>query len=946
MKNVLLTIFLSLLLLNLVISQEISKYNKVKPNTIILKIKEEYKDICGQKSIDNNVLNIFLTSINVKQINKKFPLHKSPKTKYNKYGNKLVDLSLIYEIEYENKHTKTNKIFNYLNSLNIIEYAEPHYIPQLLYRPNDPDTASQYYLDNLQVYDAWDICKGDTSVVIGITDTGIDFLRDELVSNVNYNYNDPMGNLTDDDNDGYIDNFKGWDIGENDANPQWNENDIPGKNPHGVAVASLPCSGTDDDTAMAGIGFNTRFLPIKISDKDGLLIEAYNGIVYAADHGCCIINCSWGGPFGHYYGQDVINYATYNKNSLVIAAAGNVSINQDLYPASYQNVLSVANTDQNDHKGGSSYGYHIDVAAPGTAVYIAYYDDFLIEPIYRNGWGTSFSSPIVAGCAAIIKAHYDSLNALQIGEVLRITADNIDTIPFNTPYAGLLGSGRVNLYRAVSDTLTPSVRFNNIEYNNNTTTANFQENDTIFIRGKYTNYLAPATNLTATITCMSTNVQIISNLNNIGSLATLDTTNNNTNPFIIKLLPGVNYDEKIIIKISYTDNNYSAFEYFDFVVNASIVNIDTNNIATSLTSIGKIGYENYYPPNGMGFIYKGTYEMLYEAGLMVASSGNNVSDCIRGENDFSIIAKVEQVLPAVVSDFDVNAIFNDDNSNTSPIELEITQNTYAWNDSVSKDFIIVKYDIVNKNTIIIDSLYVGIFADWDINNPFINTIGFNQNNNISYTNSNDGFDLYAGMQLLSGGQLNHYALDNDSGGVGGIDISDGFSTAEKVLALSTSRHNAGQNGNDVVDIISSGPFTLPVGDTLTVAFALHGNIHINYLLEAAANAQAIYDSLFSVGIKNVNTVNNDIEIFPNPTKGKFTVKEKNLSAGQVGIQTIEILDVTGKPIKHIVIAKSREAKSASSAYRHSVDLSSQSKGIYFIKITSDIGTCVRKLIIE
>ena len=99
---------------------------------------------------------------------------------------------------------------------------------------------------------------------------------------------------------------------------------------------------------------------------------AYEGIVYAAEHGCSIINCSWGGwSSAGPYGQDIVNYATNNMNSLVVAACGNANNDYSCYPASYDNVLSVAATDIYDHKWidptgtGSSYGIYVDISAPG-----------------------------------------------------------------------------------------------------------------------------------------------------------------------------------------------------------------------------------------------------------------------------------------------------------------------------------------------------------------------------------------------------------------------------------------------------------------------------------------------------------------------------------------------------------------------------------------------------
>ncbi|GAI36367.1 unnamed protein product, partial [marine sediment metagenome] len=130
----------------------------------------------------------------------------------------------------------------------------PHYLPELLYTPDDPLNIYQYYLDTIKAYDAWEICKGDSNIVIGITDTGVDIDHEDLQGNIYYNYNDPINGI-DDDNDGFIDNFRGWDLGENDNNPQWEIND------HGVVVTGIAGARTDNGIGISGVGFKSRFLP-------------------------------------------------------------------------------------------------------------------------------------------------------------------------------------------------------------------------------------------------------------------------------------------------------------------------------------------------------------------------------------------------------------------------------------------------------------------------------------------------------------------------------------------------------------------------------------------------------------------------------------------------------------------------------------------------------------
>ena len=209
----------------------------------------------------------------------------------------------------------------------LVEYAEPRYIPELLYEPNDPSTGSQYYLGKIQAYDAWDIAQGDTNTVIAIVDTGMDMDHGDLIYNIAYNTDDPLDG-TDNDNDGFVDNFRGWDMGDNDNFPQ-NE-----MNEHGTLCAGLASADTDNGIGIAGPGFKCRLLPVKIQDSDSLLTRSYEGIVYAAEQGAQIISCSWGDTHYARFEQDMVSYAAINKDALVVAACGNDNNIRNFYPAS------------------------------------------------------------------------------------------------------------------------------------------------------------------------------------------------------------------------------------------------------------------------------------------------------------------------------------------------------------------------------------------------------------------------------------------------------------------------------------------------------------------------------------------------------------------------------------------------------------------------------------
>src|SRR5690606_32172444 len=145
---------------------------------------------------------------------------------------------------------------------------------------------------------------------------------------------------------------------------------------------------------IAGVVFKSKFLPVKVfSSSDQGSFRGYEGIVYAVQQGCQIINLSWGGPgFPSAFEQDIINYAAINRNVVIVAAAGNTDQELDFYPASYQNVLSVGSVTNKDVKSpGHTYSYAIKIAAQGTNLYTTGNSN---NSHYGTGTGSSYASPM------------------------------------------------------------------------------------------------------------------------------------------------------------------------------------------------------------------------------------------------------------------------------------------------------------------------------------------------------------------------------------------------------------------------------------------------------------------------------------------------------------------------------------------------------------------------
>ncbi|TND02586.1 MAG: subtilisin-like serine protease [Bacteroidetes bacterium] len=796
------------------------------PKTMLVKVTPQFRSACGPNSIAIDAVQKYFSSLGVYSVEKTFPTVKAPEKATNAWGAPMIDLTTIYTVKF-NADMDLEKAIGKLFNMGFFEYVEPYFIPSTKLTPNDQfaTSASSYHIYKIVAastsgMSGWDISTGSASIVIGITDTGTELSHPDLTNQIAYNTADPIdGN--DNDGDSYTDNYRGWDVGMNDNDPTW-QGDA-----HGVHVSGCASAQVNNTIGVAGSGYNCKFLPVKIADASGTLIASYQGITYAADHGCKVINCSWGGTGGGSFGQNVIDYATNNTDALVIAASGNNSQDQAFYPAAFDRVLSVASTGSNDIRSSfSNYNYTVDVCSPGSNINATW-----TGGSYTTQSGTSMASPVCAGAAAIVRAYYPSYNALQAGQRLKQTTDYIYSIGSNSLYMNKLGTGRINLYKALTDPAAPSIVWENKLTTDNNDNA-FVINDTMFITGDFKNYLANATGVTATLTAVSggTYVTIIDGSTSPGSINTLQAVNNGpADPFKVKINTNAPANQNVIFKVSITDGTYTFDYFFTEVVNVDYINVAINDVSSSITSKGLIGYNMDAQQQGLGFTYMNSGSLLYEASLMIGKSSTAVSDMARGTTtpdvDFASLSTVRVVIPSVVSDFDLDGKFRD-NIAPTPIPVTVHHKAYAWSAPPSTKYIMVQYVMTNTSGSTLSNIYAGIFADWDIDATTYNDnrAGEDVTNKMGYVyHTLPG--IYCGVKLLSNtAPFLHYAIDNVQGGAGGVDLyTNGYDAAEKYTTLSTGRATAGfttGTGNDVCDVVSAGPYTINPGDSAVVAFAL------------------------------------------------------------------------------------------------------------------------------
>jgi subtilisin family serine protease len=331
--------------------------------------------------------------------------------------------------------------------------AEVPRVPRLFYTPNDGSYTSQWYLPHVGAPAAWDIIRGDAARagVVAVIDTGIDVDHPEFVPNLWINAPEDLnhnGRLDaadidgqDQDGNGFEDDVCGWDFTDNDP---FAEHDSG----HGNGVAACVSEATDNHLMGAGLGFGVRLMPLQGISGGGYLAEGYLPMLYAADNGANVINCSWGIPVALDYEQAIVN-AVWDEDVVIVAAGGEGS--QVVYPAGYDHVMAVSATDATDHKASfGPWGAYIDICAPGVNI-LTIWD-------YELLWvsGTSFASGMVAGLAGLVRAAWPQASAAETVALIEDTAVDLDAL--NPGYAGLLGAGRIDAAAAVGATTSSAPR--------------------------------------------------------------------------------------------------------------------------------------------------------------------------------------------------------------------------------------------------------------------------------------------------------------------------------------------------------------------------------------------------------------------------------------------------------------------------------------------------------
>ena len=914
------------------LSNEISNYD----NSAFRGILEEYKIM---PFISHNLIH---------NVNRKYN-----NSIHSKSLQRFSDLERIYIIEYSG-NISPEIAARKLSSNVQIDYAEPVPIHTFSFVPDDPRMKNQFYLEKIMCFEAWDYLDNPDTVIVGIVDTGIDYTHEDLDQNIYINYgetgldndgNNKKDNGIDDDGNGYIDDWRGWDFVSSES-VNGDNNPMPG-HLHGTHVGGTVGAIVNNDIGIAGICRNVKLMPVKVGSDDPQSVsvtKGYEGIIYAASMKADVINCSWGSYSRSEAEQEVID-AAISLGSVIVAAAGNEGSNSEQYPASFGGVMSVAALDSDDERSYfSNYHNTVDVSAPGYEIYATvpgnWYD-------YLNG--TSMASPIAAGVAALVVQKHPEYSPLQVIEHVKQSCDDVYAV--NEGFEGQLGKGRVNALNAMNIENPRSVILIDYNLKDENNDLAFDAGEIITIDLTFLNVLSPIN--AAKVKAEEISIGGIEFLNDeifLGDIQTLEEITKHDS--IIFRIPGeIPPDFKCNIELIITDNEgYESKEYISLILSPSFRTMNGNNITVTFNNRGNMAF-NDYPTNnqGEGFKYKESDNLLFEGALMVATAPDIISNVARGSaqsaqnraflSDEVFLIKV----PGELAEQEGIVHFKDQARLDRDVGVSVKEKIYQFNTPQDMDYIICVYDITNISPFNHDSLFAGLYFDWDIGpSGRDNQSYFNNELRYGFTKNVVDPELpLTAVQLLSFQKLNYYAIDNDASSEENPGVWDGFTYGEKWKMLSGGIQRRESNITDASQVIGAGPIKLNSGDSVRITFAIFAANTEQELDQISKQAYKTGD-LFGLSNGEINDLpQKEIisELFPNPN----TQNELHFSM-QIPQETtiiLEVYDISGRQVANVF----SENIEVSGYYDFSVNIEDISQGTYFLKISTKNETFSKSFVI-
>ncbi len=845
-----------------------------------------------------------------------------------------------------------------ISSLRGVAYAEPMPHHTIVFTPNDPLVSQQYHLNLIRALDAWDIASSTANIAVGVIDSGFDYTHQDLSANAFTNAGetgtdtqgrDKRTNGVDDDNNGFVDDWRGWDfIGASTSSPTPDNDPRPG-NPHGTHVAGILGAVINNGIGIAGVARSVRIMGMKcgsdpVNDRD--IFFGFNAILYAATMRMAVINCSWGSSTYARSEQEIISTAT-RMGSLVICAAGNDNTDAPFYPAMYEGAMSITSLTSADEKSSfSNFNVAAKLAMPGSSIFSTYPNNQ-----YQFLSGTSMASPVAAGLAAMVRARFPNYTPAQVIAHLQATADPIYTIGINPGFVDRLGAGRGNALRALSTPTANLKRMSVVKYR-----VVDAGGDGILDPGERAQIFLTVRNQLSAVNAARAVIESPFSIavapsqttpTTIGDFAANEEREITTS-FGITISSSAPENGSIQVVVRFTDASGSVgSDALILPVNPTFRTLDSNNITVTINSEANIGF-NDFPDNlqGEGFSYRKGDNLLYEGALIVGTTADTLSDNARSSGgatrntDFKKTSVIRLQSPGTQAVLESTANFSDQNA-TGRAGVSVKQSSYQFTQANVNDCIFMNYAITNTSGRNRSRMFAGLYFDWDLgplgafNQAFYDStaqMGVMQN-------VRDTAMPWIGSILITPQRINFRAIDN-AGGIGdNFGVYNGFTREEKILALTNGISRARSSVGDDSYMISGGPFAFPRDTTVNVNFVL---LVGKNLADLRTKAQLAREFASRNGLDGVIRPRETFfTISPNPVDNGGRLSVEFVLPAQETSAELTVYNLLGERIAII-----SEGVFDAGINRLNLDTQSFASGVYILVFRGQTGTFSVKFIVD
>lgn len=790
-----------------------------------------------------------------------------------------------------------------------IDRVEPAYDHFISERPDDPRSLTQTHLPLTSAFEAYDILKGEQGdVVVGIVDGGSEWRHEDLEDNVYLNPDEIPENGIDDDDNGFVDDYVGWDFPADDGDPTGSP-ETPRNARHGTHIAGIVGAVTDNGIGVAGVSWNSRVLLVNAgtndADSDGAIRYGYQGLLYAAMNGADIVNLSWGRSSGRWseFEHEVIR-AVDALGVLIVAAAGNMLERQPFYPAYYPEVLSVtATTLALRHPFWANSDGWIDLSAPGDIIWSTDSNGG-----YRTMSGTSQASAIVSGVAALLKTQRPEWDPLRMRQQLRWTASDISSL--NPAVEFGIGTGNVDAANVLGE-LGHGSWIESIENVTSGVSPLPERASEVGLRFHLHNELKPTNSLLVRMSIQGDLVIPLRTAVRLGPLGAPQSLtvqpglsywlpDNATYGQLIPVLLELIADERSVHQMFYVES----YPLHDVVESAELQMTHTLN--------GRLGYSQFLrdrDPGGTGLGRRGERSRILGGTLLLGTGPDQVADAlIQLSNpllfrDFRAPIDVALQAPEDGLSDVVRRSFFSDTGMPAPIGWDISQLSRAFMKPANGNFLLSSYELRARDRDI-RGARVGILLDVELS-----SIGVSEADELFF---DEAYSMlvarapagdWVGIAVLHapgsvGWNWLHDLRPDEDDGVpflyDGSNLSHSPSDPELWALMSSSPPEGFQPRGGIAGVLHVGPFDASPGSRrrLQLAYVMGADLaSLRIAAESAATAQRFIDEGVPTGPEAGARLLSNV---PNPFNPRTDLR---LSLPRAGHVRLSIYDTRGRLVR-------------------------------------------------